>query len=113
MYKRQAQDRDIIDRALVGPVDAGRVAGFRELVERDDLEWPYKVTWCGVYSIPFGLTCLAELARLEGRAAPEGILLRYGTSLESAEAGLALEGLGTTNVATLRHWVGFAGIGYW
>ena len=108
-----AQDLDIIRSSLVGPIDAGSVSAFRGRIERDDLEWPYRVTWCGVYSIPFGLTLLAELARLEGRGAPEGVMLRYGTSLESADAGLAVAGLGTTAVATLRHWVGYAAIGYW
>ena len=46
--KGTAQDIDIARTTLEGPLSAEKIAGFRERVERDDLEQPYKVTWCGV-----------------------------------------------------------------
>jgi AmmeMemoRadiSam system protein B len=107
------QDRDIIRASLTGPLSAAGIDLFRRTVERDDFQWPYKVTWCGVYSIPFGLRVLLSLSELSGRPVPEGALLRYGTSLDTDMRAADGGGLGVTNISTLRHWVGYAAIGYW
>ncbi len=111
--KATAQDIDIARSALEGPLSAEKIASFRDRVERDDLEWPYKVTWCGVYSIPFGLSVLDGLAASQGRPAPDGHILGYGTSLEPGRLPVEQTGLGATNIATERHWVGYLAMGYW
>ena len=111
--KATAQDIEIARTTLEGPLSAGKIASFRERIERDDLEWPYKVTWCGVYSIPFGLSVLDGLAAAQGRPAPCGHILGYGTSLEPGALPVEETGLGATNIATERHWVGYLGMGYW
>ncbi len=108
-----AQDLDIANSTLIGEIDGSKIDLFRERVERDDLEWPYKVTWCGVYSIPFGLTVLADYADRTGRGSPIGHLLRYGTSLDPGMLPGEIHGLGTTNISTMRHWVGYAAVGFW
>ena len=107
------QDIEIAQSSLTGMLSEKRITRFRELVENNDLEWPYKVTWCGVYSIPFGLSVMLEMSDYLGRDAPVGILLRYATSLDPGALHLEDTGLGMTNIATLRHWVGYAAIGYW
>ncbi|UCF06456.1 MAG: AmmeMemoRadiSam system protein B [bacterium] len=107
------QDLDIIRTSLTGVVGGDRIASFRTTVERDDFHWPYKVTWCGVYSIPFGLSVLSRMCELYGREPPEGFLLRYATSIDPGRLPLDWTGLGVTNINTLRHWVGYAAIGYW
>jgi AmmeMemoRadiSam system protein B len=107
------QDMSIAVECLAGSITERNVAGFRERVERDDLEWPYKVTWCGVYSIPFGIGALAAMTDLEGRPRPTGHVLRYGTSVDPGRLPGAIEGLGVTNISTLHHWVGHVSIGYW
>ncbi|MGM0484504.1 MAG: AmmeMemoRadiSam system protein B [Candidatus Krumholzibacteriota bacterium] len=113
-YRRALeQELEIIDSSLTGAVDTDKLDRFRELVERDDPEWPYRVTWCGVYSIPFGLRTLSKLSALCGRPGPEGYLLQYSTSLEKPHYSDITGGLGVTNISTLRHWVGYAAIGYW
>ncbi len=101
--------RDCLERTL----DRDRIACFRKRVEREDLEWPYRVTWCGVYSIPFGLSVLLHLTERAGKAPSEGHLLRYGTSIDPGKLPIEDTGLGVTNINTLRHWVGYAAIGYW
>ncbi|MCK4549395.1 MAG: AmmeMemoRadiSam system protein B, partial [Candidatus Krumholzibacteria bacterium] len=111
--KATAQDIEIARTTLEGPLSAEKIAGFRERVERDDLEWPYKVTWCGVYSIPFGLSVLDGLSAAQGRPAPQGHILGYGTSLEPGALPVGDTGLGATNIATDRHWVGYLAMGYW
>lgn len=113
-YKRAvAQDLDVIERSLTGKIDHGKVSLFRELVDSGDFKQPYKITWCGVYSIPFGLSVLERVCSRLGQAAPTGFMLVYGTSLERPELELEGTALGTTAIATLRHWVGYTAIGYW
>ena len=107
------QDIDIAEATLAGEFDRARIKAFRDRVDSYMFEWPYKIPWCGVYSIPFGVSLLAGLCELEGRDPPEGKLLEYSTSMERRLDGLEEAGLGETNVATLRHWVGYAAIGYW
>lgn len=111
--KATEQDIDIARTTLEGPVSAEKIAGFRERVERDDLENPYKVTWCGVYSIPFGLTVLEGVSAAQGRKAPCGHILGYGTSIEPGALPVEGTGLGATAIATGRHWVGYLAMGYW
>lgn len=107
-----AQDLDIARSTLTGPVTGERLRLFRERVERDDVEWPYRVTWCGVYSIPFGLAVLERLAALEGRPVPAGTLLGYGTSVEPGPLDVEGTGPGRTAPNTLHHWVGYVSVGY-
>jgi AmmeMemoRadiSam system protein B len=108
-----AQDRHVIRSSLEGTLSRERIAVFRDMVESGDFQQPYKITWCGVYSIPFGLSVLDRLAAREERAAPEGFMLVYGTSLAPPKLPLAHTGLGVTAIATQRHWVGYTAIGYW
>jgi MEMO1 family protein len=111
--KGVAQDRNVIESSLAGTLSRDRIGVFRNMVENNDFQQPYKITWCGVYSIPFGLSVLDRLVEREGGNAPEGFMLVYGTSLEPHKLPLAHTGLGVTAVATLRHWVGYTAIGYW
>jgi AmmeMemoRadiSam system protein B len=111
--KGVAQDRDVIRSSLVGSLSPARIGVFRNMVENDDFQQPYKITWCGVYSIPFGLNVLDRLCAREKRAAPDGFMLVYGTSLAPPKLPLAHTGLGVTAIATERHWVGYTAIGYW
>jgi AmmeMemoRadiSam system protein B len=111
--KGVAQDRDVIRSSLGGALSRDRIGIFREKVENSDFQQPYKITWCGVYSIPFGLSVLDRLAERSGGKAPEGFMLVYGTSLRPRKLPLAHTGLGVTAIATLRHWVGYAAVGYW
>lgn len=107
------QDLETVRLSLAGEVTEERIRLFRERVERNDFEWPYKITWCGVYSIPFGLSVLRRLGELTGAGPPEGFMLRYATSIDPGRLPLGNLGLGVTNINTLRHWVGYTAVGYW
>jgi AmmeMemoRadiSam system protein B len=111
--KGVAQDRHVISSSLAGTLSPEKIGVFKDLVDSNDFQQPYKITWCGVYSIPFGLTVLDRLAAREGRKAPDGFMLAYGTSLAPPKLPLAHTGLGVTAIATQRHWVGYTAIGYW
>jgi MEMO1 family protein len=108
-----AQDRKVIESSLVGALSREKIGVFREMVDSGEFQQPYRITWCGVYSIPFGLGVLDRLAARAGRKAPEGFMLVYGTSLDPPKLPLEGTGLGVTAIATPRHWVGYTAIGYW
>jgi AmmeMemoRadiSam system protein B len=73
----------------------------------------YLITWCGRFSIPFGLNVAARLGEdLEGRKL-EGILLDYGTSVSEESLDLSgLGGMGATAPNNLHHWVGYVTVGW-
>jgi len=98
---------------LCGLVEQDKLKRFLyTCVDANDV-MKYKVTWCGRFSIPFGLNVAARLAKaLEDRSL-EGTLLDYGTSVSEASLDTQnLGGLGVTAPNNFRHFVGYAAIGY-
>jgi len=111
-YERAvARDRALIDDYLVGEVSISRLADFYHQLVGDDIH-EYRVTWCGRFSIPFGIAVAAGTANALGLPPPRGELLRYGTTLDPGRGDPGVPGLGVTAPANLHHWVGFAAIGY-
>jgi AmmeMemoRadiSam system protein B len=106
-----ARDLGLIRDHLTGPIAPRRVEGFYRKVVADDCH-EYRITWCGRFSVPFGLVALSALCKALGRPAPEGSLLRYGTTLDPGRCDPKVEGLGVTAPANLHHWVGFCSIAY-
>ncbi|UCH84520.1 MAG: AmmeMemoRadiSam system protein B [Candidatus Latescibacterota bacterium] len=113
-YKKAVKrDLALAEDYLCGPVERGKLEQFLyTCVDSNDVT-RYKVTWCGRFSVPFGINVASRLMEmLEGRAL-EGTLLDYGTSV--SEASLDTEGLGGLGVTApnnFRHFVGYAAIGY-
>lgn len=106
-----ARDLRLVEDYLVGPVSTDKAAGlYGELVKEDFHE--YEISWCGRFSIPFGLALLDNLPTPPGRLHPCGILLRYGTTLDPGPIDPGVPGLGFTAPANLRHWVGFVAVGF-
>lgn len=113
-YKSAVQfEHTIINECLDGELLPSKVKTFTEYTvsEKDFRE--YKWTWCGRYSVPCGLLA-AYVAQQSLKAPPLiGRLVAYGTSIDGRKH-IPVEdiGMGTTAPATLRHWVGFACVGY-
>ena len=110
-----AVERDITlaEDYLSGPIDADKLEKYLyKCVDPEDVV-NYRITWCGRFSIPFGLSVASRLTEsLESRPL-EGFLLDYGTSVSEASLDTSdLEGLGVTAPNNLHHWVGYAAIGY-
>jgi hypothetical protein len=83
-----------------------------ECVDRNDVT-NYRITWCGRFSIPFGLAVASRLTESMESRALAGTLLDYGTSVSEASLDVSdLRGLGATAPSNLHHWVGYAAIGY-
>jgi AmmeMemoRadiSam system protein B len=111
--KAVSRDRKLAQSKLTGTV---REPSLREFlytcVDKKDVT-QYKLTWCGRFSVPFGLSVASRVNEaLTGRNL-EGTLLDYGTSLSEVSLDLdAIPGLGTTAPNNLHHWVGYPAIGY-
>jgi len=114
--KRMAENRTQLglkrDTSFVGgSVTIEQLRSFFGKVVADDYH-EYRITWCGRFSIPFGLAALSLLVETQHGTQPEGYLLRYGTTLDPGRSDPGVEGLGVTAPASLHHWVGFAALGY-
>lgn len=106
------RDLNLTRDHLVDELTRPKLEGlYRALVQDDDFH-EYRITWCGRFSIPFGLALLEALPPGNGKPHHDGVLLRYGTTLDPGRHDPGVEGLGVTAPASLRHWVGFVAVGY-
>ncbi|MEI6884412.1 MAG: AmmeMemoRadiSam system protein B [Bacteroidota bacterium] len=111
-YKAVAHDFDIIRSSLTGSVTENKVKTFNSFVLSDTNYHDYKWTWCGRYSVPFGLLTLMQL-EIQLRSKPsEGVLIGYSTSYAEKPIPVTDLKMGVTAGASVKHWVGFAGVGY-
>ncbi len=109
-----AKERDLtlIRTHLLGPIEPGKMKGLLySLVDESDVH-EYRVTWCGRFSVPFGVCFTYRLAEDLGEDTPHGYLLGYGTSVELGELPVRDLGLGVTAPANLHHWVAYSAVGY-
>ena len=98
---------------LCGPLAADKLREFLyRCVDPADVT-RYRITWCGRFSVPFGLRVVERVNQRSGHPVPAGVLLDYGTSVSESSLSLAgLEGLGVTAPNNFHHFVGYAAIGY-
>jgi len=111
--KALAHEQQILGDCFEGELLPDRIERFTRYTLDDQDYREYKWTWCGRYSVPFGLLVAWRLQR-SLRAAPlAGTVLGYATSLGDQRLKVDdLEGMGVTAPATLRHWVGYAAVGF-
>ncbi len=104
-----ARDRALLTGPLAGPVTTAKLEeAFSTWVDPTN-PGTYRVSWCGRFSIPFGLMLLSDLAGRLGLPAPHMVPIAYGTSVGGPELALRTAGLGTTAPANLYHFVGYPG----
>ena len=112
----RAQDLTLADATLAGPLTDAGVGAFVRMVwdptHPEYPDYPYRITWCGLYSIPFGLTVAMRLQEEMDAAPLTGTLLRYGDSVSDGRLELPDTRLGVTAPNTLDHWVGYATVVY-
>jgi hypothetical protein len=104
---------EIIDKSLTGAMDAEKILRFTKYTLKEDDYKTYKWTWCGRYSVPFGLLTITKMQAEESIKPLRGIFTGYGTSLDEPGLKVSDIGMGKTANATLHHWVGYAGICYY
>jgi AmmeMemoRadiSam system protein B len=107
------RDRHLAGSTLAGVVHRNALREFLyTCVDRTDVT-RYKVTWCGRFSVPFGLDVASRVKESLTAEPLTGTLLDYGTSLGEVSLDLkTIPGLGATAPNNLHHWVGYPAIGY-
>jgi MEMO1 family protein len=111
--KALAHEQRIMRDCFEGDLRPDKIERFTRYTLADHDHREYKWTWCGRYSVPFGLLTAWHLQQLRGAPPLAGTILGYTTSLEDQRIKVDdLDGMGTTAAATLRHWVGYAAVGF-
>ncbi|MCW3077259.1 MAG: AmmeMemoRadiSam system protein [Bacteroidetes bacterium] len=111
--KAVEHEYDILNSCMKGTADTSKIRLFTEFTLQKENYKEYKWAWCGRYSVPAGMLTSVYLARELKLPPVKGIILGYGTSIGNKHIKVDdLQGLGVTAVANLRHWVGYAAIGF-
>ncbi|MCF6240038.1 MAG: AmmeMemoRadiSam system protein B [Bacteroidales bacterium] len=112
-YKKAvAYEHEIIDSCLLGNLSPEKIKKFTEYTVQADNYKEYKWTWCGRYSVPFGLLLDYYLQKKFGETLNDEFI-GYSTSIAKPVLDLKAIDMGTTAVANLHHWVGYCAIGYY
>ena len=106
------RDLEIINKCLTEEITNEKVKKFTEYtVQKDDYK-EYKWVWCGRYSVPFGLAFANKLNVLVNNESLTGTFLGYQSSIDHEVINVEDLGMGTTAIATQRHWVAYTSVKY-
>lgn len=107
-----AHDRDLLQGLLAGAVSADMAREFyARMVDPAD-PTRYLKSWCGRFSIPFGVMLLESAARGLGLEPPRGTPIAFGASVDFPELPVRALGLGATCPINLYHFVTFPAVAY-
>jgi AmmeMemoRadiSam system protein B len=110
--KARHHDKRLINKFLTGKISMNKIKNFtKETVQENDYK-EYKWVWCGRYSVPFGLAFANKLNLLQNKVSLTGNLLAYTSSIDHQLIQVEDLGMGTTAIATQKHWVAYASIKY-
>jgi MEMO1 family protein len=110
--KARQQDLEIINTCLTQELSNDKIKKFTQYtVEKEDYK-EYKWVWCGRYSVPFGLAFANKLNLIVNNEALTGTFIDYQSSIDHELITVENLGMGTTAIATQRHWVAYASIKY-
>jgi len=110
--KAVLHEHEIIDNCLLGEPRPEMIHRFIDYTVQPDNYKEYKWTWCGRYSIPFGLLTAINLQKITSGQPLHGKYIGYSTSIDQKPLPVDDLRMGRTAIATIRHWVGYVSIGY-
>jgi len=110
--KARQQDLEIIENCLVDTITDDKIKAFTEYTVEEENYKDYKWVWCGRYSVPFGLAFANKLNLEVNNKALSGQFLNYQSSIDHELIRVEDLGMGTTAIATQRHWVAYTSIKY-
>lgn len=110
--KAHQKDQKLINDYLVNEMSLEKIRGFNNETVQPKNYKEYQWTWCGRYSVPFGLLFANQLNKDLNNTAISGTLIDYRSSLKNPHLEVQDIGMGHTAVANEHHWVGYVGIGY-
>ncbi len=105
-----SKDRSLLMGPLQGRVTREKIHELYATFVNPDHPDEYRLTWCGRFSVPFGLLLLERLARGEGAAV--GHPIAYATSVGWPELPVRDLGVGATAPANLYHFVGYPAVAF-
>jgi AmmeMemoRadiSam system protein B len=103
--KSIALDRGLLNGVLSGAVSTAKAREFFASAVNPDKLDDYRSSWCGRFSLPFGLMVLANTAHALGQPAPVGVPLALSATVDAPELKVRDLGLGPTAPANLYHFV--------
>jgi len=106
-----ANEKEIMD-TLSGTLVQQKLKSFCNFTVRENDFHEYKWTWCGRYSVPLGLLTAFELNKATGGKPLVGSIIGYSNSINHPPIKVDDLGMGLTASANMRHWVGYAALGY-
>ena len=101
-----------IMKTVAGEISPVKIKAFIEFTVEKNNYKEYQWTWCGRYSVPFGLLTSYYLQESMGVEPVKGVAIGYTTSIDNITLKVDDIGMGVTAVANDHHWVGYAAIGY-
>ena len=103
---------EIIHNCLMGQITPSKIKSFVYYTVQEDNYKEYKWTWCGRYSVPFGLLTAYKLDNVLNGKGLYGIFVGYSTSNDYLALKVDDLNMGHTAPAHNKHWVGYAAVGY-
>ena len=107
-----AFEHKIINTCFDKELTKEKITRFYNYTIDDNDYRKYKWTWCGRYSIPFGLLTSLNLQAKQNSESLNGVPVGYGTSITQPHIKVDDLRMGQTAVATQHHWVGYPAIGF-
>lgn len=107
--KAFALEHEIIENCLQGEVKPENIKLFSKYTISEEDFREYIWYWCGRYSVP---TALWTTYYLNNAQPINGEFIGYATSITCEHIPVDDLGFGRTAIATERHWVGYAALGY-
>jgi AmmeMemoRadiSam system protein B len=105
-------EQKLMRECLEEKMDKEKIRKFTQYTVKEEDFREYQWTWCGRYSVPFGLLTAIHWQKALSSSPIKGTLLGYGNSLNTIHIPVEDLGLGVTAPFTIRHWVAYAVIGY-
>ena len=106
------RDRRLLKGLLAGEVTEDMARGFYAIMTDPLRPDHFRDTWCGRFSVPFGLLALRAASRELGLNPPVGMPLAFGSSLSAPPLPLEPLGPGHTYHPNLNHFVSLPSVAY-
>jgi AmmeMemoRadiSam system protein B len=110
--KARLLDLEIINNCLTNEIVEPKIQLFNKYTVKGDNYKEYKWTWCGRYSVPFGLLFANKLNKMVNNKNLQGTLIDYRTTIHNKHIKVEDLNMGVTAPANQHHWVAFTGISY-
>jgi AmmeMemoRadiSam system protein B len=106
------KEREMLKGPLAGPISQKKVGELYEKCVDPQDPFTYRMTWCGRFSVPFGMMLIEQTARALKLPVPVGHPIALGVSVDTPELPLKSIGMGATAPANLYHFVSYPGVAY-